>query len=68
MGVILNLSFQAEMNMKRAIPILLLLALQNHFTKGTEKYTITKLESNEIIHLETLSKINNGCIINNGKL
>jgi len=51
MGVILNLSFQAEMNMKRAIPILLLLALQK------EKYTITKLESNEIIHLETLSKI-----------
>ncbi|KYN41591.1 hypothetical protein ALC56_04003 [Trachymyrmex septentrionalis] len=57
-GVTLSLLLQVnKMNSNRVIPILLLLTLQGHPSKGIEKYTITQLDDNEVIYLETLNKI-----------
>jgi len=44
------------MNLKRFIPILLL-ALQSYHIEGKEKFEIKQLDNDEVIYLETLSKI-----------
>jgi len=45
------------MNLIRVVPILLLLILQNCPIKGAEKYTVTRLNNDEVIYLEMLSKV-----------
>lgn len=42
---------------KQTVSVLLLLILQSHPSSGTEKYLITQLDNDEVIYLETLSKI-----------
>lgn len=45
------------MSSKIAILSILLLALQGHPINAKEKYTITQLDNNEVIYLETLSQV-----------
>jgi len=45
------------MNLIRIIPTLLLIILQNRPIKGTEKYTVTQLNNDEVIYLEMLNKV-----------
>ncbi|KYQ49217.1 hypothetical protein ALC60_11723 [Trachymyrmex zeteki] len=56
--VTLNLLLQVNrMSSILIVPIILLLVLQSHLSKGIEKYTIKQLDNDEVIYLETLSKI-----------